>query len=110
MTKLDPLLAKSGVLEELRTVVRPVIDQIVPAVEVLVVREDQPLVGGCAKVPLHPLQLVGPGARVLPWRRREDVRVEELAEFVIRRNRTRHRLHQPEEPRNLVGVPLVLLE
>jgi hypothetical protein len=30
----------------------------VPAVEVLVVREDQPLMRGCAKVPLHPLQLV----------------------------------------------------
>ena len=67
MPEVDPFLAWH--LPKLfRTVVRPVIYQVVPSVEVLVVREDQPLVGGCAKVPLHPLQLVRPGARVLPWR------------------------------------------
>jgi hypothetical protein len=57
MPKLNPLLVRL-LPEFLSTVVRPVIDQVVPAVEVLVVREDQPLVGRGAKVPLHPLQLV----------------------------------------------------
>ena len=57
MPEVDPLLAWH--LPKLFCpVVRPVIDQVMPAVEVLVVREDQPLVGGGTKVPLHLLQLV----------------------------------------------------
>jgi len=57
MPEVDPLLARH-IPKRFRTVVRPVINQVVSAVEVLVVREDQPLVGRGAEVPLHPLQLV----------------------------------------------------
>ncbi len=57
MPEVDPLLV-GHLPKRFCPVVRPVIDQVVPAVEVLVVREDQPLMRGCAKVPLHPLQLV----------------------------------------------------
>ena len=57
MPEVDPLLTWH-LPKRLCTVVRPVINQVVPAVEVLVVREDQPLVGRGAEVPLHPLQLV----------------------------------------------------
>lgn len=109
MPEVDPLLA-FHLPKRFCTVVRPVIYEVVPSVEMLVVREDQPLVGGCAEVPLHPLQLVGPGARVLPWRRREDVRIEELAQLVIRLDRARHRLHEGEEAWDLVGALFVLLE
>lgn len=57
MPKVNPLLTWH-LPKRFRPVVWPVIYEVVPSVEVLVVREDQPLVGGCAKVPLHPLQLV----------------------------------------------------
>jgi hypothetical protein len=57
MPEVDPLLSWH-LPKGFCSVVRPVIYEVVPSVKVLVVREDQPLVGGCAKVPLHPLQLV----------------------------------------------------
>jgi hypothetical protein len=44
----------------------PVIDQVGPTVELLVVGQDEPLVGIVLEMPLHPVQLVGPGRRVLP--------------------------------------------
>jgi hypothetical protein len=57
VTEMNPLLAWH-IPKRFCAIIRPVIDQLVSAAEVLVVREGQPLVGRGAEVPLHPLQLV----------------------------------------------------
>src|SRR5262245_21611988 len=60
---------------------RPVVDQEVAAIEILVVGEDKPLVSGRplvdAEVQVNPLDLVLPSRRVVPRCRRQYVGVEE---------------------------------
>ena len=63
-------------------------------------REDQPLVRPRSllepNVLLHSEQLAAPRRAVLPWRRREQVVVEQGGEFSVRLDRARHRLHKGE--------------
>ena len=83
---------------------RAVVDEEVAAVEVLVVRQDEPLVRDVVEVPAHPEQLVRPGAGVRPRRRREDVGVEEAGELLVGLDRVRHRVHEGEDPGDVVFV------
>lgn len=74
-----------------------VIDQEVAVVEMLVVGQDQPLVGRHAQVQLHPGQLVRPGTAVFPRRGGQNVGIKQLAELVEGVHRARQWLHQCED-------------
>lgn len=55
-------------IERVDPVFRSVVDDEVAAIEVLVMRQDQPLVGAFPQVLLHPQQLVRPRTWILPGR------------------------------------------
>lgn len=71
--KMDPFSFKIP-----GAVVGAVVYEVIPEVEVLVVREDQPFTGGFAQIFFYPQQLVNPGRLVIPGCRGEDVGVEPL--------------------------------
>lgn len=66
-------------LEVFGPVVGAVIHKEVTFIQVLVVREDEPLVGVIVEVALHLKQLVAPRSGVLPRCGAEDIGVEILA-------------------------------
>jgi hypothetical protein len=86
----------------------PIVDQVVTAIEVLMVGQDEPLEGSSAEMPLHPEQLVRPGRRVLPRRGGQHVGVEQLRQLQKRVDRAWHGVHEREDAGDVVFPALVL--
>ena len=102
-TKLYPLTGKLT-----RTMLCPVVNQIIAIDKVLAMRQDNTFLEEVAKVMGEPLDLVGPCRRIVPGSRGEDIDLVVFTQLVRSINGAGHRIHQRENAGHLVKAPLIL--